>query len=188
MNEDDLELKLNLRSPVLPFLVVIKTTPFAALDPYIAVAEASFKILIASISAGFIAFNGLLDPPTPPESKGIPSTTYKGLEFKFKEPIPLIRTLESSVESGLNIFAANSFIIQKDPEFQFGDNRKKYRNRVNITLDQYKKLKLRSKLPLLVSPATGKGSRNASYKTNKVKLYQNLNFVAKYNYFHFQAY
>ncbi|MFL3008091.1 MAG: ABC transporter permease [Candidatus Neomarinimicrobiota bacterium] len=80
-----------------------------------------------------------------------------------------IRTLESSVESGLNIFAANSFIIQKDPEFQFGGNRKKYRNRANITLDQYKKLKLRSKLPLLVSPATGKGSRNASYKTNKVK-------------------
>ena len=48
------------------------------------------------MSAGLIAFSGLLDPPTPPESKGIPSTTYNGLEFKFKEPIPLIRTLESS--------------------------------------------------------------------------------------------
>jgi len=39
------------------------------------VADASFKILIASISAGLIAFNGLLDPPTPPASNGIPSTT-----------------------------------------------------------------------------------------------------------------
>ena len=59
-------------------------------------ADASFKILIASISEGLIAFNGLLDPPTPPASKGIPSTTYNGLELRFKDPIPLIRTLESS--------------------------------------------------------------------------------------------
>jgi hypothetical protein len=28
--------------------------------------------------------------------KGIPSTTYKGFEFKFNDPIPLIKTFESS--------------------------------------------------------------------------------------------
>ncbi len=39
-----------------------------------------------------------------------------------------IRTLESSVASGLNVFAANTFIIQKTPEIQFGGDRKKYRN------------------------------------------------------------
>ena len=31
-----------------------------------------------------------------------------------------IRTLESSVNSGLNVFAANTFVIQKYPEIQFG--------------------------------------------------------------------
>ena len=41
-----------------------------------------------------MTFNGFLEPPTPPASNGTPSTTYKGLEFRFKEPIPLIKTLE----------------------------------------------------------------------------------------------
>ena len=68
----------------------------AALEPYIAVADASFKILIDSMSFGFITFKPFLIPPTPPESNGIPSTTYKGLEFKFNEPIPLIKTFDPS--------------------------------------------------------------------------------------------
>ena len=51
-----------------------------------------------------------------------------------------IRTLESSVASGLNVFAANTFIIQKYPEINFGDKRGKFRNRKNITVQQYKKL------------------------------------------------
>ena len=32
-----------------------------------------------------------------------------------------IRTLESSVNSGLNVFATNTFVIQKYPEIEFGD-------------------------------------------------------------------
>ena len=53
-----------------------------------------------------------------------------------------IRTLESSVESGLNVFATNTFVIQKYPEINFGGHGdRKYRNRENITIDQYKKLK-----------------------------------------------
>ena len=42
-----------------PDLVVINTTPFAPLEPYIAVAEASFKISILSMSLGLIPFNPL---------------------------------------------------------------------------------------------------------------------------------
>ena len=38
-----------------------------------------------------------------------------------------IRTLESSVQSGLNVFATNTFVIQKYPEIQFGHGRGKYR-------------------------------------------------------------
>ena len=63
-----------------------------------------------------------------------------------------IRTLESSIASGLNVFAANTFVIQKDPEFYIGSGRnaRKYRNRKNITIDQCKTLKGRAKTPLLV--------------------------------------
>ena len=53
-----------------------------------------------------------------------------------------IRTLESSVESGLNVFAANTFVIQKYPEISFGEERRKHRKRKNINYDQYKKLKI----------------------------------------------
>ena len=80
-----------------------------------------------------------------------------------------IRTLESSVESGLNVFAANTFVIQKNPEFNFGGDRRKYRNRKNITYEQYKKLKNRSKLPLLVGPVDGTSTRNVQYKGEKLK-------------------
>ena len=51
-----------------------------------------------------------------------------------------IRTLESAVASGLNVFATNTFIVQKYPEINFS-GRSKYRNRKNITIDQYKKLR-----------------------------------------------
>ena len=80
-----------------------------------------------------------------------------------------IRTLESSVESGLNVFAANTFVIQKNPEFNFGGDRRKYRNRKNITYEQYKKLKNRSKLPLLVGPVDGTSTRNVQYNGEKLK-------------------
>ena len=81
-----------------------------------------------------------------------------------------IRTLESSVESGLNVFAANTFVVQKYPEIEFGHHgRRKYRNRKNITIDQYKKLKERANLPLLVSAADGTMVRNVKYRDKEVK-------------------
>ena len=55
-----------------------------------------------------------------------------------------IRTLESAVASGLNVFATNTFIVQKYPEINFS-GRSNYRNRKNITIDQYKKLRERAK-------------------------------------------
>ena len=81
-----------------------------------------------------------------------------------------IKTLESSVESGLNVFATNTFVIQKYPEIQInGGKRKKYRNRKNITFQQYEKLKKRSLLPVLISAADGTSVRNISYKDKKIK-------------------
>ncbi|MBA65278.1 MAG: ABC transporter [Candidatus Marinimicrobia bacterium] len=84
-----------------------------------------------------------------------------------------IRTLESSVASGLNVFATNTFVIQKYPEISFGDNRK-YRKRKNIDFSQYQKLKARSTLPILVSVLEGKSVRNVKYKDKVVKNYVSL--------------
>ena len=78
-----------------------------------------------------------------------------------------IRTLESAVASGLNVFATNTFIVQKYPEINFS-GRSKYRNRKNITIDQYKKLRERAKIPLLISAADGTSSRNVKYKDKKI--------------------
>ena len=79
-----------------------------------------------------------------------------------------IRTLESSVASGLNVFAANTFVIQKYPSIQFSDDRK-YRNRKNIDYEQYKNLKDRAKLPVLISVSEARYVRNVKYEDKKVK-------------------
>ena len=85
-----------------------------------------------------------------------------------------IRTLESSVQSGLNVFATNTFVIQKYPEIEFRHGRGKYRNRKNIDYDQYKKLKNRAILPVLVSVSEGRSVRNVKYKDKIVKNYVEL--------------
>ena len=82
-----------------------------------------------------------------------------------------IRTLESSVQSGLNVFAANTFVIQKYPSIQIGRRDKKIRNRKNIDYDQYKKLKEHAKLPVLVSVHEDGSVRNVKYKDKTVKNY-----------------
>ena len=84
-----------------------------------------------------------------------------------------IRTLESSIASGLNVFATNTFVIQKYPEISFGSNRE-YRKRKNIDFPQYQKFKSRSTLPILVSVLEGTSVRNVRYKDRFVKNYVDL--------------
>ena len=50
--------------PSLPRLVLIKTTPLAPFDPYIAVADASFKTVNDSTSSTFISFKSRSKPST----------------------------------------------------------------------------------------------------------------------------
>ena len=78
-----------------------------------------------------------------------------------------IRTLESSVESGLNVFATNTFVIQKYPGISFND--RKYRQRKNIDYTQYEKLKNRAQLPILVSVSEQSSVRDVKYKDRTVK-------------------
>jgi|TARA_B110000438_G_scaffold32037_2_gene31558 putative ABC transport system permease protein len=80
-----------------------------------------------------------------------------------------IRTLESSIQSGLNVFATNTFVIQKYPGINFGNGRRKYRNRKNINYDQYQKFKNRAKLPTLVTLSEGSSIRNVRYRDKTVK-------------------
>jgi len=84
-----------------------------------------------------------------------------------------IRTLESSIASGLNVFATNTFVIQKYPEISFGDDRK-IAKRKNIDFSQYQKFKSRSTLPILVSVLEGSSVRKVRYKDRVVKNYVDL--------------
>ena len=76
-----------------------------------------------------------------------------------------INTLESSVRSGLNIFGTNTFSVSKYPSIQMGGHgRWKYRNRPNITYEQYEELKNRARLPAMISATDGKKGITVKYK------------------------
>ena len=80
-----------------------------------------------------------------------------------------IRTLESSVESGLNVFGTNTFVIQKWTAIMTNHGDEKYRNRKNIDYPQYEEFKRRAKLPILVSVSEGTSARNVKYRDKTVK-------------------
>ena len=80
-----------------------------------------------------------------------------------------IRTMESSITSGLNVFGSNTFIIQKYPLIQVSHSGGKYRNRKDITYDQFLELKKRATLPTLVTVAEGKGGIPIKYKDEQTK-------------------
>ena len=110
------------------------------------------------------------------ENKLRSSLTLLGISigvFSVIGVMTAIRTLESSIASGLNVFATNTFVIQKYPEVNFGSSRK-YRKRKNIDFSQYQKFKTRSTLPILVSVLEGSSVRNVRYKDRIVKNYVDL--------------
>jgi len=81
-----------------------------------------------------------------------------------------IRTLESSVNSQLDIFGTNTFMIQKSPAIRIhGGGNDKIRKRKNILYAHYEELKQRAKLPLRVSVVDGTGERNIQYKDKRLK-------------------
>jgi putative ABC transport system permease protein len=80
-----------------------------------------------------------------------------------------IRTMESSITSGLNVFGTNTFMIQKYPLIQIGHRDAKYRNRKDITYDQFVQLKEKATLPTLVTVAEGRGGIAIKYKDERTK-------------------
>jgi len=80
-----------------------------------------------------------------------------------------IRTLESSINSGLNVFGSDVIFVQKTPVMQMGDHnsRRKYRSRPNITYDIALELRERMIGAEFVSVQDGTGGKTIRYKKEK---------------------
>ncbi|MBC8345288.1 MAG: ABC transporter permease [Candidatus Marinimicrobia bacterium] len=100
-----------------------------------------------------------------------------------------IRTLESSVNSQLDIFGSNTFMIQKSPAIRIhGGGNDKIRKRKNIRYAHYEELKQRAKLPLRVSVVDGTGERNIQYKDKRLKKTAELSGVDEWGLRSFKTY
>ncbi len=77
-----------------------------------------------------------------------------------------IRTLESSINTGLNVFGSDVIFIQKSPVIQMGDHasRRKYWRRPNITYNMALELKKRMIGSEFVSVQDGSGGKTLRYK------------------------
>jgi len=80
-----------------------------------------------------------------------------------------IRTLESSISSGLNVFGSDVIFVQKTPVIQMGDHssRRKYWSRPNITYEMALELKERVLGAEFVSVADGTGGKLIRYQKEK---------------------
>ncbi|MBT3617977.1 MAG: FtsX-like permease family protein [Candidatus Marinimicrobia bacterium] len=100
-----------------------------------------------------------------------------------------IRTLESSVNSQLDIFGTNTFMIQKSPAIRIhGGGNDKIRKRKNIRYAHYEELKQRAKLPLRVSVVDNSQERNIQYKDKRLKKTAELSGVDEWGLRSFKTY
>lgn len=77
-----------------------------------------------------------------------------------------IRTLESSINTGLNVFGSDVIFVQKSPVIQMGDHnsRRKYWGRPNITYDMALELRDRMVGAEFVSAQDGTGGKTIRFK------------------------
>ena len=82
-----------------------------------------------------------------------------------------ITTMESSIQSGLNVFGANTFSFQKYPAIHLGGHGswEKFAKRQSITLDQFEQLKERAKTPSFVSVGDDMWGASIKYGDNQAK-------------------
>ncbi len=82
-----------------------------------------------------------------------------------------ITTMESSIQSGLNVFGANTFSFQKFPAIHLGGHGswEKYSKRKSITYDQYEKLRERVKTAAYVSANDDAWGKNIKNGDNQAK-------------------
>ncbi|MBC8323756.1 MAG: ABC transporter permease [Candidatus Marinimicrobia bacterium] len=82
-----------------------------------------------------------------------------------------ITTMESSIQSGLNVFGANTFSFQKYPAIHLGGHGswQKYSKRKSITYNQYEKLRERVKTAAFVSVNDDAWGKNIKNGDNQAK-------------------
>lgn len=82
-----------------------------------------------------------------------------------------ITTMESSIQSGLNVFGANTFSFQKFPAIHLGGHGswEKFAKRQSITLDQFEQLKERAKTPSFVSVGDDMWGATIKHGDNQAK-------------------
>lgn len=87
-----------------------------------------------------------------------------------------IRTLETSIDSQLDILGTKTFMIEKWPAIFIGGSggEKNYRERKNIDFFEYEELKRRAVLPLRVSVKDEEQERNIKYRDKQLKRSANL--------------
>lgn len=82
-----------------------------------------------------------------------------------------ITTLEASIQSGLNVFGANTFSFQKYPAIHLGGHGswEKFSKRKSITYDQYDALRERVKTAAFVSAGDDAWGKSIKYGDNQAK-------------------
>lgn len=90
--------------------------------------------------------------------------------FSIISVMTAINVLQKSVESNLNILGTNTFYIQKYPAIQVGGSAHwKYRNRKNLTYDDYLKLKERYSGPAMISAENWHNGDPIKFKDKQTK-------------------
>lgn len=89
--------------------------------------------------------------------------------FAIISVMTAIRTLESSINSGLNVFGSDVIFVQKSPVMQIGDHasRRKYWRRPAITYDMALELRDRLTGASFVSVVDGRGGRTIRHGKEK---------------------
>ncbi len=78
-----------------------------------------------------------------------------------------ISAIQSSFESVFSEIGTNNFIVQKYPAVRMGDDRGRYRNRKDLTIEEGEKLKQQTTLPLYVGIYMGSGGKVIKYGSEK---------------------
>jgi putative ABC transport system permease protein len=90
--------------------------------------------------------------------------------FSIIAVMTAINILQNSVESNLNILGTNTFFIQKYPAVQMGgDTRWKFRNRKNLTYNDYLQLKNRFTGPATITAENWHSGDPLKFKNNQTK-------------------
>ncbi len=90
--------------------------------------------------------------------------------FSIIAVMTAINVLQKSVEKNLNVLGTNTFFIQKYPAVQMGGNtRWKYRNRKNLTYEDYLRLKERFRGPATITAEDWHSGDPVRFKDNQTK-------------------